>query len=371
MTVAEIVNVLDDPFSPKTVEPKLEKVDLDLVDEETQTLPGDVHKHRKHHRPIVFKEKEFKVRPSILTTLFDGNAGIVFNYVVACFILLWMATVIKDVIHHKNPFHHFWLIWWNFDQLPLTLLAWSAMFASNAVVFAGLKLWSLTPAKRVTFFTEMPWILAFLGYYIAFFYLSLKFLFVQQLNPACSFIITCESTRIAMKVYAFVRENIPRGIERKIALAEGTEKIRPGEGSKNWPTPQQFVYFFFCPSFLYRDSYPMMETRDWKIVGQNFGQALGCIYFVNLLHVQFIRPFFEQIDYHKITGWELFYSLFPMIIPGSFCLPCFLAIDFFTPTGGIHEIWPSIIGTGTLWSMNGSMLTFTRTWPWQLEERKA
>ncbi|KAE9550295.1 hypothetical protein FO519_006485 [Halicephalobus sp. NKZ332] len=313
---AEAETILEDPYSPKTIQPKVEKADLDLITQ-AQTDSG---KTQKQGRPIFFKEKEFKVRPSLLTTSFEGTSGIVFNYVIAIFVLLWMATVVNDIVQHKNPLSHLWLILWNFEKLPLTLLAWTTMAGSTFLVFAGLKFWSLIPSKSVTAVSESFWILGFISYMVGFFYFSLKFLFAQQLNPACSFIITCESTRIAMKTYAFVRENIPRGIERKLALADGREKIRPGEGSKNWPTPHQYLYYFFCPSFLYRDSYPMTESRDWSLVAKHLGQALGCIYFVDLLHIQFIKPYFDTLDYHKITVGELVYSLFPAIIPGSFCL---------------------------------------------------
>lgn len=59
-----------------------------------------------------------------------------------------------------------------------------------------------------------------------------------------------------MKIYAFVRENIPRGIQQKIELGSGIKKISIGESTKNWPSLQQFIYYLFCPSFLYRDNYP-------------------------------------------------------------------------------------------------------------------
>ena len=49
-------------------------------------------------------------------------------------------------------------------------------------------------------------------------------------------------------------------------------------------------------------------------------QALGCIYFVDLIFIQFIYPQFQSLNYHKITMGELIYSIFPAIIPGGFCL---------------------------------------------------
>uniref|UniRef100_A0A914ZE68 O-acyltransferase n=1 Tax=Panagrolaimus superbus TaxID=310955 RepID=A0A914ZE68_9BILA len=256
---------LEVAFSPKTVEPKLEKVELE----------DEPKKHHHHHRPIIFKEKDFKIRPSLLTTLFEGSSGTVFNFIVGVFILLFLATVTGDIVKYGNPFNHLWLILWNFNRLPITLAVWSLMFASTFLVYAGLKYWSLIPSKTVSLATETPWLIILAGYFISLFYLSLRFLFKSDINCACCFIITCENTRIAMKVYAFVRENIPRGIQQKVSLSDGSKKIALGESSKNWPTPQQFLYFFFCPSFLYRDSYPMTSTRSWMLVAKHGAQALG------------------------------------------------------------------------------------------------
>ena len=59
----EAESILEDPYSPKTIEPKIEKVDLDL----TEGVKNSPEKTQKQSRPIFFKEKEFKIRPSLLT----------------------------------------------------------------------------------------------------------------------------------------------------------------------------------------------------------------------------------------------------------------------------------------------------------------
>uniref|UniRef100_A0A7E4UU79 O-acyltransferase n=1 Tax=Panagrellus redivivus TaxID=6233 RepID=A0A7E4UU79_PANRE len=267
-----------------------------------------------------FKSKEFKVRPSMLTTYFEGPGGIAFNFMMGVFILLAFSAVVKDVIQTGNPVNHFWLIWWNFRQLPQTLFVWGLLFASNFPVLAAFKYWALIPSKSVSAASEAPWMAALGAYYFAFFYLSIKFLFDAQLACACSFIITCENTRIAMKLYAFIRENIPRGIAQKLALADGTKKLAPGSDSIDWPTPAQYTYYFFCPSFIYRDSYPLAPTRSWSKVATYFLQALGCIYYTNLIFTQLIYPQFEPLNYHTVTVGELVYSIFPAVIPGFMCL---------------------------------------------------
>ncbi|KAK6048119.1 hypothetical protein COOONC_14376 [Cooperia oncophora] len=98
---------------------------------------------------------------------------------------------------------------------------------------------------------QLPMLTAYLAYLTAFFYFPMKFLLAWELNCACSFIITCEMTRIAMKLHSFLRENMPRAIAKKTS---GTV-VEPGTASE-WPSVEQYVYFMFCPSLIYRDEYP-------------------------------------------------------------------------------------------------------------------
>ncbi|KAK0407419.1 hypothetical protein QR680_019188 [Steinernema hermaphroditum] len=301
----------DDEFKPTTLEEKAKREDS--VSPEPRHERITVEKSR----PIVFKEKEFKIRPSVLTTLLDGSAGVVFNVFVAFFVLLTMATMIKDTVEQRNPFSHFWLILWNFRALPQTLFIWGLMFLSTLIFpYAAFKMWAHIPSKSVTLRSELPYLAAYVGYLASLFYFPLKFLFYMNLNPACSFIITCENTRMAMKVHAFVRENANRGIQRKLKQ----EKLKIGEVSQDWPSVEQFVYYMFCPSFIYRDSYPRAATRDWGVVLKYFAQCLACIYHTNLVFIQFVEPYFSALDYKGISWMDVVYSFFPSILPGMYCL---------------------------------------------------
>ncbi|KAH7723521.1 Protein MBOA-1 [Aphelenchoides avenae] len=298
-------DVLDDEYSPTTVVRKRDK-------QEDTPVPDKSASHRKK---LMFKEKQFRVHESLLIAYADGPAGIVYNFFAAVFLLLTLGTLFRDAYEHGNPFYHCWLILWNFDQLPVTLFAWSVMFGSTVVFgFYGFRLWASIGAKAVTFNNQKPFVAAYVAYLVGLFYFSLKFLFEWKLNCACSFIITCENTRLAMKTHAFIRENIGRGASNKLKTA------LDGSASGNLPTLRQFVYFMFCPSFLYRDEYPRTEKCNWNIVAKHFAHCLGCIYITNLMFVNFIYPYFENLTYTGISWKFIVYSLFPSIIPGSMCL---------------------------------------------------
>lgn len=158
-------------------------------------------------------------------------------------------------------------------------------------------------------------LLAYMLYTSMFFYFPLKFLFSWELNCACSFIITCETTRISMKLHSFIRENIPRAIAKKTS----GEVVQPGMTSE-WPSVEQYVYFMFCPSFIYRDEYPRTNTRCVRTAAKHFLHCFVLIEFVNLQFTQYVFPWLDSLDYASLSSRDIALSLFAGILPGMVCL---------------------------------------------------
>ncbi|CEF62080.1 O-acyltransferase [Strongyloides ratti] len=263
-----------------------------------------------------FREKIFVVRDSILTNEFNSSGRILYNYFSSLFILLAIGTWIRDTWHYGNPLHHTWLIWWNFNRFPITMLAWSIMHLSTVFfIYYGMTLWSLIPSKNCTIQSQKFFFFSYITYLICLFYLPIKWNIWMELNPACSYIITCENTRLAMKVHSFVRENILLATRRKKQIYE--DKISSIDG---WPTLKQFNYFMFAPTFIYKNSYPSYPTRSWKKVGNYFIQCLICIYIVDLIFMQQVYPYFSEMNYNENNIVTLIYAIFPSIIPGMICL---------------------------------------------------
>ncbi|EPY82537.1 hypothetical protein CB1_000644002 [Camelus ferus] len=68
------------------------------------------------------------------------------------------------------------------------------------------------------------------------------------LPPASRCIIILEQIRLIMKAYSFVRENVPR------VLNSAKEK----SSTVPIPTVNQYLYFLFAPTLIYRDNYPRL-----------------------------------------------------------------------------------------------------------------
>ncbi|VDD87465.1 unnamed protein product [Enterobius vermicularis] len=221
-----------------------------------------------------FREKQFKVRCSLLTTF--------------------------------SPFHHLWLIYWNFAHLPQTLLFWFFMALSSFIPYFALKQWSQIPVSKMVGFLL---IILYVFYIFLLFYIPLRFLFWMDLSVACSFIITCENTRILMKVHSYIREIVPRVL-----------RIKKSEPVPAYPTIGLFIYFFFCPSFIYADEYARTPTRSYKKVVKYFLQAVFMIYCTNLVFTQIVHSQFVPINYAQITVGEILATIYPAILPAMSCL---------------------------------------------------
>uniref|UniRef100_F1L2B4 O-acyltransferase n=1 Tax=Ascaris suum TaxID=6253 RepID=F1L2B4_ASCSU len=279
----------------------------------------DPHKRcHYHHKKLTFREKHFKRRASLLTVLMEKpDMRALRSFIISCFILMFIGSLLHDSIAYKNPLNHFWLVVWNFKQLPETLLVWTIMAMSTLLPYSFLKMWSTTPCKQVTLRRESPLIALYALYLLSLFCFPLVFLFKWRLNCACSFIITCENTRIAMKVHSFIRENLPRAVRMKLAAKDDTTKH---ESLDRFPSIAQLAYFLFCPSFIYRDEYPRNTSRNWRLVLIYFIEVLLTILCTNLVFIQMIYPRFNSVDYTKATISFMVDAIFASILPGLLCL---------------------------------------------------
>ncbi|VDO73360.1 unnamed protein product [Haemonchus placei] len=125
----------------------------------TETLNHEAtkkHRHVKDPRSMVFKTKEFKTRESLLSVLFrETEMGVVYNIFAAIFVLFFLRALIDDIFTHGMPFHHFWLIAWNFKHFLPTMFVWSLMFFSTFVPYAAFKIWAHAPSKAVNMKSEI------------------------------------------------------------------------------------------------------------------------------------------------------------------------------------------------------------------------
>lgn len=158
-------------------------------------------------------------------------------------------------------------------------------------------------------------ITSFFVYQIGFFYVVTKLVLHYDLPHASSLSVVMEMTRFVMKTYAFVRENAPKVHRFK-------EKSDDEKLLVKMPTFSWYQYFLFCPTLIYRDSYPRTSSIRWKTVLAYLVEMLAVIMFLSFIFERFAMPYFGKFGESEATMGSLVMSIFGCIIPGITIFMC-------------------------------------------------
>ncbi|CAG5979410.1 unnamed protein product [Menidia menidia] len=138
----------------------------------------------------------------------------------------------------------------------------------------------------------------------------------HQLPPASRFIVILEQIRFLMKTYSFIRETGP-------AIIKNTPK--KGESPK-FPTFSSYLFFLFCPTLIYRESYPRNSHIRWNYVGVTVGKILGCLFYGYFILVRLCIPVFRPETNQPFSKRTMVLAVFHSILPGiMLLLLCFFA----------------------------------------------
>ncbi|KAM9760159.1 sterol O-acyltransferase 2 isoform 5-T5 [Dama dama] len=114
--------------------------------------------------------------------------------------------------------------------------------------------------------------------------------------------------RLLMKSYSFLRETVPRTL-----WARGGEGIRA-------PSFSSYLYFLFCPTLIYRETYPRTPNVRWNYVAKNFAQALGCVLYACFILGRLCVPVFANMSQEPFSTRALVLSIMHATLPGIFML---------------------------------------------------
>ncbi|XP_029062411.1 sterol O-acyltransferase 2 isoform X3 [Monodon monoceros] len=114
--------------------------------------------------------------------------------------------------------------------------------------------------------------------------------------------------RLLMKSYSFLRETVP-----------GTLRARGGEGIRA-PSFSSYLYFLFCPTLIYRETYPRTPNVRWNYVAKNFAQALGCVLYACFILGRLCVPVFANMSREPFSTRALVLSIMHATLPGIFML---------------------------------------------------
>ncbi|XP_069614884.1 sterol O-acyltransferase 2 isoform X1 [Ranitomeya imitator] len=262
---------------------------------------------------VMERKKVFLHRASMLDDLLEvEHFRTIYHMFLAGLCVFVISTAAIDIIDQGRLVLEFDLLFYTFGQLGTVVWSWIFLFIYTLLVpYKVFSFWgSLYPKSKHKLLLS-----AFVGTFLLVSQTCVLCIFPvyvikhYQLPPASSFIISLEQVRLFMKTYSFLRETIP------VVLQDGRK-------DKNAPIPalSSYLYFLFCPTLIYRESYPRTPYIRWKYVAKNFAQFLGCIFFMYFTLVTLCFPVFKNMSKEPFSTKMLVLSFFHATLPGTFVL---------------------------------------------------
>nr|XP_054103396.1 sterol O-acyltransferase 1 isoform X2 [Callithrix jacchus] len=278
-------------------------------------LEGEKTNHRaKDLRAPPEQGKIFIARRSLLDELLEvDHIRTIYHMFIALLILFILSTLVVDYIDEGRLVLEFSLLSYAFGKFPTVIWTWWIMFLSTfSVPYFLFQCWatgysrSSHPLIHSLFhgFLFMVFQIGVLGFGPTYVVLA------YTLPPASRFIVIFEQIRFIMKAHSFVRENVPRVLNS----AKEKSSIIP------IPTVNQYLYFLFAPTLIYRDSYPRTPTVRWGYVAMQFAQVFGCFFYVYYIFERLCAPLFRNIKQEPFSARVLVLCVFNSILPGVLIL---------------------------------------------------
>ncbi|KAM4881172.1 sterol O-acyltransferase 2 isoform 1-T1 [Thomomys bottae] len=256
------------------------------------------------------KRKVFIIRKSLLDELMEvEHFRTIYHMFIAGLCVFILSTLAIDVIDEGRLGLELDLLIFSFGQLPLALITWFPMFLSTLLIpYQALRLWARPVAGRI-------WMLGaglacvLLAAHVALVCLLPIHVAVEyQLPPASRSVLVFEQVRFLMKSYSFLREAVP-----------GILCTRGGKGS-GAPSFSSYLYFLFCPTLIYRETYPRTTSIRWNYVAKNFAQTLGCLLYACFILGRLCVPVFANMSKEPFSTRALVLSILHAMVPGIFML---------------------------------------------------
>ncbi|XP_031709696.1 sterol O-acyltransferase 2 isoform X2 [Anarrhichthys ocellatus] len=297
----------------------LDKALTESIQPFTQLQPavnGNMSKRPSSSSQRMDDGKVFVDRPSLLDELFEINhIRTIYHMFIAILLIFCFSTLAVDYIDQGRLVLEFDLLFFAFGKLGMATWAWVVMFVYTLLVpYFTLVYWGslyhsfpsklgLSIGTGLVLSAVQTCVLGVFPIYVVVHY---------QLPPASRLIVILEQIRFLMKSYSFMRETAP-------VIMKNTPK--EGESPRS-PTLSSYLYFLFCPTLIYRESYPRNTHIRWKYVGVTLCMILGCLFYCYFILVRLCVPAFRPETNQPFSKRTMVLAVFNSILPAF--LHCWL-----------------------------------------------
>ncbi|XP_001359810.2 sterol O-acyltransferase 1 [Drosophila pseudoobscura] len=133
-------------------------------------------------------------------------------------------------------------------------------------------------------------------------------------------ILLLESTRLLMKMHAFIRYNAPRVLAGKEKTDDDKEAA---SGERPFVPPvRSYVYYLFAPTLIYRDRYPRTSHIRWKFALNRFLEVVAVAFLYAFIHERHIHEHFGEYGKEEMGPSQLILKLFGMMLPSAVIFLC-------------------------------------------------
>jgi len=177
------------------------------------------------------------------------------------------------------------------------------------------------PAGSLQRFWSHSCLILYISSQLVFCFVSTSLCLKFNLPFVSACILLLESTRLLMKMHAFVRYNAERVLKGK-AKKEDAEEEKEGSGRPFVPPLSCYTYFLFAPTLIYRDSYPRTSHIRWKFALNRLLEVVAIAFLYAFIHERHIHEHFGQYGLEPMGPSQLILKLFGMMLPSAVIFLC-------------------------------------------------
>ncbi|KAH8406539.1 hypothetical protein KR215_006117 [Drosophila sulfurigaster] len=188
--------------------------------------------------------------------------------------------------------------------------------------------WALVRAKlqahaSLQRFWSHSCLIMYISAQLVFGYVSTSLCLKFRLPFVSACVLLLESTRLLMKMHAFVRFNAERVLRGKQKLDDESNTAQTaGSGRPYVPPLHCYVYFLFAPTLIYRDSYPRTAHIRWKFAVSRLLEIVAVAFLYAFIHERHIHEHFGQFGKETLGASQLIVKLFGMMLPSAVIFLC-------------------------------------------------
>ncbi|XP_017073532.1 sterol O-acyltransferase 1 [Drosophila eugracilis] len=179
----------------------------------------------------------------------------------------------------------------------------------------------LKPHSSLQHFWSHSCLILYISSQLVFCFVSTSLCLKFNLPFVSACVLLLESTRLLMKMHAFVRYNAERVLGGK-AKKEDAEEEKEATGKPFVPPLSCYTYFLFAPTLIYRDSYPRTSHIRWKFALNRLLEVVAIAFLYAFIHERHIEEHFGQFGLEPMGPSQLILKLFGMMLPSAVIFLC-------------------------------------------------